>query len=411
VLALTLVVMTAGATVASRPATGTLSISSDPTAATVYVDGGFIGQTPVDIPNLQSGDHRVRVVKDGYLENSRIVKIGGASETLKVRLTVRAAQTASATAGLKIVVIAGEGAVNIIQQKTAVAPIVEVRDRNDVPVGGAVVTFAIGGKGAAFAGNVQTLTITTNAAGRAGATSLSPLGAGNVKISVDAAFQGQTASVSISQINFVTVAAAKAAGAVVGASSGGAAAGAGGGLSLTTIGIVAGAAAGGAVVTKKVLGGGGPAMYKGPFRVEAVQSNHQTQSGTVTLSCVATVAYLGTLSVNIDERDGTVTGEIVGQYNATEFSTTCPFSSVNSENLRVTNAVTGTTGNLQATGRQVSPDGVGISAQSFAGALNGSVITGTWTMSYGYKTIPTPNGFFSDGTFPTASATVTLQKE
>ena len=42
---------------------------------------------------------------------------------------------------LKIVVIAGEGAVNVIQQKTAVAPIVEVRDRNDQPVAGVVVTF------------------------------------------------------------------------------------------------------------------------------------------------------------------------------------------------------------------------------------------------------------------------------
>lgn len=45
--------------------------------------------------------------------------------------------------GLKIVVIEGEGAVNIIQQKTAVSPLVEVRDRNNNPVSGAVVTFTI----------------------------------------------------------------------------------------------------------------------------------------------------------------------------------------------------------------------------------------------------------------------------
>ena len=42
-------------------------------------------------------------------------------------------------ASLRIVVIAGEGSVNIVQQKTAVAPIVEVRDRNDLPVAGATV--------------------------------------------------------------------------------------------------------------------------------------------------------------------------------------------------------------------------------------------------------------------------------
>jgi hypothetical protein len=38
---------------------------------------------------------------------------------------------------LRIVVIAGEHAVNIVQQKSAVAPIVEVGDRNDQPVAGA----------------------------------------------------------------------------------------------------------------------------------------------------------------------------------------------------------------------------------------------------------------------------------
>src|SRR5262245_60598590 len=42
-------------------------------------------------------------------------------------------------AALQIVVIAGEGAVNIVQQKTAIAPVVEVRDRNDQPVAGAVI--------------------------------------------------------------------------------------------------------------------------------------------------------------------------------------------------------------------------------------------------------------------------------
>lgn len=39
-------------------------------------------------------------------------------------------------ASLKVLVIEGEAAVNIIQQKTAVAPVVEVRDRNDLPVPG-----------------------------------------------------------------------------------------------------------------------------------------------------------------------------------------------------------------------------------------------------------------------------------
>src|SRR5688572_25383858 len=78
-------------------------------------------------------------------------------------------------AALKIVVIEGEDAVNIIQQKTAVAPLVEVRDRNDLPVAGAVVTFSVrGGQAATFAGGSPTMTVTTNAAGRAVASALTP---------------------------------------------------------------------------------------------------------------------------------------------------------------------------------------------------------------------------------------------
>ena len=76
--------------------------------------------------------------------------------------------TQSPTPALRIVVIEGEGAVNIIQQKTAVRPVVEVRDRNNVPVPGATVTFTIGsGQPAAFAGGAPMVTVTTNASGQA----------------------------------------------------------------------------------------------------------------------------------------------------------------------------------------------------------------------------------------------------
>jgi hypothetical protein len=39
-------------------------------------------------------------------------------------------------AALKIVVLEGENAVNIIQQKTATVPVIQVRDQNDLPVAG-----------------------------------------------------------------------------------------------------------------------------------------------------------------------------------------------------------------------------------------------------------------------------------
>ncbi len=113
---------------------------------------------------------------------------------------------------LRIVVIEGEGAVNIIQQKTATAPVVEVRDRNNLPVPGVIVAFTVGGgKSATFAGGAQTLTVTTNLAGRAAASALTPLSGGPMQIQVTATFQGQSAAAVISQTNVMTAAQAAAA--------------------------------------------------------------------------------------------------------------------------------------------------------------------------------------------------------
>src|SRR5262245_42428245 len=97
---------------------------------------------------------------------------------------------------LNIVVVEGEAAVNIIQQKTAVAPVVEVRDSNNQPVAGAVVNFAIRSGRASFSG-ARALSVTTNAAGRAIAAGFAPTGTGALQISATVAFQGQTAAVTI----------------------------------------------------------------------------------------------------------------------------------------------------------------------------------------------------------------------
>ena len=51
--------------------------------------------------------------------------------------------------GLRIVVIEGENSVNIIGQGTAVPTVVEVRDRNDLPVSGEPVVFLLGEGGTA----------------------------------------------------------------------------------------------------------------------------------------------------------------------------------------------------------------------------------------------------------------------
>ena len=163
----------------------------------------------------------------------------------------------SPSSGFKIVVISGEGAVNIIQQKTAVAPVIEVRDRNNLPVPGVTVTFSIGGGSGASFGGASTMTATTNALGQATATGFTPTAAGAIHVNVTAAVQGQTISAAIAQTNFATAAQAAQAGSAAasgggGSSAAGAAGGGaagGGGIGLGTVAIIGGAAvAGGAVI-------------------------------------------------------------------------------------------------------------------------------------------------------------------
>jgi hypothetical protein len=256
---------------ARAQAGGTLSVISDPPGALVYVDGREAGKTPAEVTGLSEGDHRIRIALDGYLENSQTITIiPNKPSTLRVRLTSRtgappsspaAADTANQTDGLKIVVIEGEDSVNIIDQKTAVPSIVEVRDRNDLPVAGAAVTFLIqgGGKTAVLNNGLSTVTLTTNAAGRA-TVAINPLARGAVQVQVSATYQGQTASTIISQTNFANAAqAAQAANAGGGSgttsSAGAGGSGGGGGLSTLAIaGIAGGAGVGGLVAynaTKK----------------------------------------------------------------------------------------------------------------------------------------------------------------
>ena len=254
---------------AGAGAVGTLSVTSDPAGAAVYVDGDFVGQTPISVPRLSAGDHRVRVVKDGYLENGRLITVTeNRTGALQVRLTARAAQNPPAqapAAGLRIVVIEGEDSVNIIQQRTAVATIVEVRDRNNLPVSGASVLFLLGGGGgrtAVLNNGLNQVTLTTNAAGRVTVT-VNPVSRGAVQLEVRASYMGQMATTTIRQTNFETAAEAARAGqtttATTAAAGGAGAVGVsrgGGGASKALIAGIAGGAAAGAIVGVRVLNGG-----------------------------------------------------------------------------------------------------------------------------------------------------------
>jgi len=189
------------------------------------------------------------------------VSIGLGLLLVVVTAIVSAQQTqrpAEAPQGLRIVVLEGEDAVNIVQQKTAVRPMVEVRDSNNLPVAGATVQFTIartgGGAAASFANGQTAVTVTTDAVGRAATSPLQAIGNGALRINVQATYQGQVATATVSQTNFATVAEAARAGrtptpstgggAGTGAGAGGGAGGAGSGAA-GVVGTVAGAAAAG----------------------------------------------------------------------------------------------------------------------------------------------------------------------
>src|SRR5262245_20141186 len=137
----------------------------------------------------------------------KLVSIGTAIAILAVALAASAQQPPRAT--LHIVVLEGEDAVNIIQQKTAVRPVVEVRDSNNLPVAGVTVRFAIqsgAGGGSASFGSQSVATVTTNTAGRAVAPQMQAIRNGAFRIDVQASSQGRVATTSITQTNYLTAA-------------------------------------------------------------------------------------------------------------------------------------------------------------------------------------------------------------
>jgi hypothetical protein len=310
-----------------------------------------------------------------------------------VSLAARQAPAAPG-AGLRIVVVGGEGAVNIIQQKTAVAPIVEVRDANNLPVPGVAVTFSVGGQGATFGGGVQTLTVTTNAVGQAAATGLTPTATGAIQINATAALQGQTITATITQANFATAQAAAQAAATAGSGSSagtaaGAGAGSGGGLSTgAVVGIVGGvgAAAAGAVYVagNGGLGSGGTA-YTGSLAAQVTIVQTVTGPGQNSTQCTYVRALSGSITLTLEQSSGPASGEGEATVTTTDLSASAPNCGSGPGGGNLTNtfdcSVTGTTDSLECVERRTDTSGTQTSTYTlaFAGSLSGGVITGTVT--------------------------------
>jgi hypothetical protein len=139
-LALNPTVSLAGAGANNGAATGVLDVQSEPAGANVYVDGRLAGRTPLQVATLEAGDHRVRLTKDGFLENARLVSVG-AAETKNVHVTLTP-HSGTAPAAIEQVTGGGGGSkkwlwIGLAGGGAAAAAVV-LATRNSAPVAGTV---------------------------------------------------------------------------------------------------------------------------------------------------------------------------------------------------------------------------------------------------------------------------------
>jgi len=73
---------------ASSQPTGSIQVNSSPTGADVYLDGNSTGQaTNCTLTNVSAGSHTVRLVKEGYADNSESVSVT-AGQTISINVTL-----------------------------------------------------------------------------------------------------------------------------------------------------------------------------------------------------------------------------------------------------------------------------------------------------------------------------------
>jgi hypothetical protein len=138
---------------------------------------------------------------------------------------------------LNLVIVEGEGAINNIRQRTAREPIVQVEDENHKPVAGAAVLFLLPerGAGGTFANGSHSLSVVTDAQGRATAHGIQVNHVkGQFQMQVTATLGGLTATAVITQ----TIAASSGSGSTTSAGISG--------KVIAIVAIAAAAAAGGA---------------------------------------------------------------------------------------------------------------------------------------------------------------------
>ena len=108
----------------------------------------------------------------------------------------------------KLIIVRGDNAQNNLKKGRATRPVVEVRDRNNKPVAGALVLFTLpsSGPSGTFVGGGQVASVTTNSAGQASASFTANSVSGKFNVSVSSNINGQTITAQISTANIVSTA-------------------------------------------------------------------------------------------------------------------------------------------------------------------------------------------------------------
>jgi hypothetical protein len=88
-------------TTATTPSVGTITISSVPTGANLYIDNSYKGLTPLSLSDISNGNRTILLKSDGYQDWSKIVFVNGDSQTVSATLlsvnTTTAVTTATTT--------------------------------------------------------------------------------------------------------------------------------------------------------------------------------------------------------------------------------------------------------------------------------------------------------------------------
>nr|WP_319375246.1 PEGA domain-containing protein [uncultured Methanoregula sp.] len=98
VYAQTMPVATTSPTPTPTPSVGSISVSSTPSGANVYVDNEYKGLTPVTLTNIANGNRVVLVRLTGYQDWSQSVSVLGNSNSLSSTLLATTTTTTTSTA-------------------------------------------------------------------------------------------------------------------------------------------------------------------------------------------------------------------------------------------------------------------------------------------------------------------------